>query len=69
MKQQIQYCTTSDGVRIAFAATGEGTPIVRHHRLVRYDPRGEGMSQREVAEISFEAWLNWLIKAVLLVGA
>ena len=29
MKQQIQYCTTSDGVRIAFAATGEGTPIVR----------------------------------------
>lgn len=84
MKQQIQYCTTTDNVRIAFAATGEGTPIVRtshwmthlqhdptepvwrhvvlglarHHRLVRYDPRGEGMSQREVKEISFEGWMR-----------
>jgi pimeloyl-ACP methyl ester carboxylesterase len=84
MKQQIQYCTTADGVRIAFAMTGEGTPIIRtahwlthlqhdftspvwkhvmlglaqNHRLVRYDPRGEGMSQREVAEISFEGWMR-----------
>jgi pimeloyl-ACP methyl ester carboxylesterase len=84
MKQQVQYCTTSDGVRIAYAATGEGMPVIRtslwlthlqhdftepvwrhvvlglarHHLLVRYDPRGEGMSQREVAEISFEAWLK-----------
>lgn len=84
MRQQIQYCTTSDGVRIAFAATGTGTPIVRtsmwmthlqhdftepvwrhvmlglvrNHRLVRYDPRGEGMSQREVADISFEGWMR-----------
>ena len=84
MKQQIQYCTTSDGVRIAYAATGAGLPIVRtslwlthlqhdftepvwrhvmlglaqHHLFVRYDPRGEGMSQRAVAEISFEAWMK-----------
>lgn len=84
MKQQIVYCTTADGVRIAFAENGGGTPVVRtsmwmthlqhdfsepvwrhvmlgllrHHRLIRYDPRGEGMSQREVAEISFEGWLK-----------
>ena len=84
MKQQVRYCTTADGVRIAYAATGEGTPIVRtsmwmthlqhdftepvwrhvmlglarNHRLVRYDPRGEGMSQREVADISFEGWIR-----------
>jgi pimeloyl-ACP methyl ester carboxylesterase len=84
MKQQIRYCTTSDGVRIAYAATGEGTPIIRtahwlthlqhdftsqvwkhvmiglarNHRLVRYDPRGEGMSQRSCADISFEGWMR-----------
>ena len=83
MKQQIQYCTTSDGVRIAYAVTGEGTPIIRtshwlthlhhdfsspvwkhvmiglarHHRLVRYDPRGEGMSQRTCQDVSFEGWM------------
>lgn len=90
MRQTIRYCTTADGVRIAYAATdpAAGTasaiPIVRtahwmthlehdlkepvwrhvllglarHHRLVRYDPRGEGMSQREVSEISAEGWLR-----------
>jgi len=29
MNQQIQYCTTPDGVRMAYALTGEGTPVVR----------------------------------------
>ncbi|UCD58030.1 MAG: alpha/beta hydrolase, partial [Candidatus Hydrogenedentota bacterium] len=29
MEQQIRYCTTSDGVRIAYAITGEGPPVVR----------------------------------------
>ena len=28
------------------------------HAFVRYDARGEGMSQRDVAEISFDLWLN-----------
>lgn len=94
MKQQIQYCTTSDGVRIAYAATGDGTPIVRtslwlthlqhdftepvwrhvmlglarNHRFVRYDPRGEGMSQREVADISFEGWIRDLEAVVDALG-
>lgn len=27
--QQIRFCTTSDGVRIAYAVTGKGPPIVR----------------------------------------
>jgi pimeloyl-ACP methyl ester carboxylesterase len=84
MKQRIRYCTTSDGVRIAFAATGEGSPVIRtshwlthlhhdftspvwkhvmiglsaQHHLVRYDPRGEGMSQRDCADISFEGWMR-----------
>lgn len=84
MKQQVQYCTTADGVRIAYAVTGRGSPVIRtshwlthlhhdftspvwkhvmlglcaHHRLVRYDPRGEGLSQRECADISLAAWLK-----------
>ena len=27
--QEIRYCRTTDGARIAYAATGQGTPIVR----------------------------------------
>ncbi len=29
MEQQIRFCTTSDGVRIAYATAGQGTPVVR----------------------------------------
>jgi len=29
MDQQIRFCKTSDGVRIAYAATGAGPPLVR----------------------------------------
>ncbi len=29
MEQQIRFCTTSDGVRIAYAVVGEGPPIIR----------------------------------------
>lgn len=29
MHQEIQYCTTSDGVRLAYSVIGKGTPIVR----------------------------------------
>ena len=28
MEQQIRFCTTSDGVRIAYATSGEGPPLV-----------------------------------------
>ncbi|MCI0889463.1 MAG: transcriptional regulator, partial [Chloroflexi bacterium] len=28
MEQQVQYCTTSDGVRIAYASVGEGRPLI-----------------------------------------
>ena len=29
MHQEIQYCTTSDDVRLAYSVIGKGTPIVR----------------------------------------
>ena len=82
MKQRIAYCTTSDGIRLAYSSLGRGSPIIRtshwmthvqhdlkspiwrhtllylaqHHELVSYDARGEGMSQRDVGTLSFEAW-------------
>lgn len=84
MGQEIQYVTSSDGVRIAYAVGGKGTPVVRashwlthlefelnnpvwdhlilglshRHRLIRYDGRGTGLSQRENVEISFERWVS-----------
>src|SRR3990172_10653628 len=29
MEQQIRFCTTTDGVRIAYATVGQGPPLVR----------------------------------------
>jgi pimeloyl-ACP methyl ester carboxylesterase len=29
MSQQIRFCTTSDGVRIGYATTGKGPPLVK----------------------------------------
>jgi pimeloyl-ACP methyl ester carboxylesterase len=84
MEQTIRFCTTDDGVRIAYATTGKGTPIVRpghwlnhleyevkspvsghliaglseQHRLVRYDARGTGLSDRDIDVVSDELWLK-----------
>ena len=90
MDQQIQYCTAADGVRLAYAVIGKGTPIVRashwmthlehelvspvrrafilslahRHTLVRYDARGNGLSQRNVTEISLDLWVGDLERVV-----
>jgi DNA-binding winged helix-turn-helix (wHTH) protein/pimeloyl-ACP methyl ester carboxylesterase len=93
-RQEIRYCTTSDGVRLAYATTGNGPPLVkasnwlthldfewgspiwrhwytalsRHHRLVRYDERGNGMSQRDVPDVSFDTWVRDLETVVDAAG-
>ena len=93
-RQEIRYCTTSDGVRLAYATTGNGPPLVkasnwlthldfewgspiwrhwyaelsRHHRLVRYDERGNGMSQRDVFDVSFDTWVRDLETVVDAAG-
>src|SRR3989337_1010902 len=56
MEQQIRFCTTSDGVRIAYATVGEGPPLVRvlgwftHLEFEGENPRWrrlyEGMASR-----------------------
>lgn len=79
-RQEIRFCTSFDGVRLAYAISGEGPPLVRaphwfthlehdwtnpairpwvedlsqRYRLLRFDQRGTGMSDREV-DISAEA--------------
>jgi pimeloyl-ACP methyl ester carboxylesterase/DNA-binding CsgD family transcriptional regulator len=80
-RQPIRFTTSFDGVRIAFAITGKGPPLVRaptllthveydwqstmsrhwvselssRHTYLRLDPRTVGASQRDVADLSFEA--------------
>ena len=93
-RQEIRYCTSSDGVRLAYATLGSGPPLVKasnwlthldlewgspiwrhwwsalalHHRVVRYDERGNGMSQRDVADVSFDTWVQDLETVVDAAG-
>ncbi len=80
VRQEIRFCTTEDGTRLAYAKVGKGTAVVkvgnwlsnlehdwdspvwrpwlegwsRFHMLYRYDPRGCGLSDRDVQGLSFE---------------
>jgi pimeloyl-ACP methyl ester carboxylesterase/DNA-binding CsgD family transcriptional regulator len=84
MEQRIRLCLTPDGVRLAYAVSGHGPPLVkaanwlshldhdwrspvwRHwmrelsigHTLIRYDERGCGLSDWDVPDFSFEAWVR-----------
>jgi class 3 adenylate cyclase len=78
MEPQIRYCTTEDGVSIAWAEMGQGPPLLlcgttpfshvqetsaiyfedffgpmaRSCRLIWFDARGTGMSERDVTDVS-----------------
>src|SRR6266511_4631487 len=93
-EQQIRFCTSSDGVSLAYATVGSGPPLVktanwlnhleydwkspnwRHllhglasdHTLIRYDARGNGLSDWEVEELSLDAWVSDLETVVDAVG-
>jgi len=84
LHQEIHFCTAADGVRIAYAAVGQGPPLVKaanwlNHleydwespiwshllhelaattRLIRYDQRGNGLSDWDVDDISFDAFVR-----------
>lgn len=92
--QDIRYCASRDGTRIAYAISGKGMPILkaanwmshlqfewespiwRHWnqglseagRLYRYDERGNGMSDWDVAEVGFDAMLADLEAVVAATG-
>jgi DNA-binding winged helix-turn-helix (wHTH) protein/pimeloyl-ACP methyl ester carboxylesterase len=94
LRQEIRFCTASDGARIAYSAVGNGPPLVkaanwlnhleyewespvwkhwideisRRHLFVRYDERGCGLSDWQVQDQSFEAWVRDLETVVDALG-
>lgn len=85
MEPRVEYAEASDGVRIAWTATGAGPtlvalpgvpfgdfaaewriPVLRRAylgladrvRLVQFDTRGSGRSQRDVPDLSFDAMVS-----------
>lgn len=82
-EQEIHFCTSQDGVRLAYSRIGSGPPLVktgnwmthlefdlespiwrhlyrelsREHTLIRYDARCNGLSDRDVAQVSFDAFV------------
>ncbi len=94
LRQEIRFCTASDGIRIAYSTVGSGPPLVkaanwmnhleyewespvwkhwvdeisRRHLFVRYDERGCGLSDWQVQDLSFEAWVRDLETVVDALG-
>ena len=84
LRQEVHFCTATDGVRIAYAEVGHGPPLLKtanwlnhleydwespiwshllhalaaNNRLIRYDARGNGLSDWDVADISFDAFVR-----------
>jgi class 3 adenylate cyclase/pimeloyl-ACP methyl ester carboxylesterase len=82
--QDVRFCTSSDGVGIAYSVIGKGPPLVksanwlnhlefdlespiwrhllrefaRDHELIRYDARGNGLSDWDAEEISFDSFVR-----------
>jgi class 3 adenylate cyclase/pimeloyl-ACP methyl ester carboxylesterase len=82
--QTVKYCRAPDGIRLAYAISGSGPPLVksgnwlnhleydwespiwrhvfrglsRSHTLIRYDARGNGMSDWDVGTLSLDAWVT-----------
>ncbi len=95
MESEARFCTTDDGIRIAYCVEGDGPDLVccpdvigsfaldhliedqmgywrelwRGRRVVRYDMRGTGLSQRDVADVSHGALVRDLDAVVRASGA
>jgi pimeloyl-ACP methyl ester carboxylesterase/DNA-binding CsgD family transcriptional regulator len=94
LQHRIRFCTTADGVNLAYAVGGHGTPVVKtpnwlnhleldvdspvwrawlqrmaqNHKLVRYDGRGCGLSDRDVKGFTLESHQRDLDAVVDAVG-
>ncbi len=94
LRQDIKFCFSARGVRIAYALVGKGTPLVKagnwlnhleydwespiwshllkwiagSHQLIRYDARGNGLSDWDVDDISFDAFVRDLETVVDAAG-
>lgn len=82
--EQVRFCRSADGVRLAWSSVGTGSPVVKapnwisnleldwrnpgaahllasiaaRHRLVRFDARGNGLSDWDVGNIDFERFVD-----------
>jgi pimeloyl-ACP methyl ester carboxylesterase/DNA-binding winged helix-turn-helix (wHTH) protein len=94
LRQEVRFCITTDGVRIAYSEVGQGPPLVKaanwlnhleydwqspvwspflttlasKRRLIRYDARGNGLSDWEVDDLSLEALVGDLESVVETTG-
>lgn len=94
LRQDIKFCRSPGGLRLAWSSVGEGPPLVKtanwlNHleynwenpisrcslerlaagrRLIRYDERGCGLSDWDVEDISFDAFLRDLETVVDAAG-
>ena len=94
LRQEVRFCTAADGVRIAYAEVGHGSPLIKtanwlnhleydwqspvwspllhalaaDHRLIRYDARGNGLSDWEGANFSLDALVQDLESVVRATG-
>jgi pimeloyl-ACP methyl ester carboxylesterase/DNA-binding winged helix-turn-helix (wHTH) protein len=94
LRQEVRFCTASDGTQIAYASVGRGLPLVKtanwlnhleydwvspvwsplfqalagEHQLVRYDARGNGLSDWDVPNLSFDAFVRDLETVADAVG-
>lgn len=94
LEPEVQFFTTSDGVRIAYSVGGQGpvlvrtidwlshlnfewknpylrhwlSEIMRHHTLVRYDQRGSGLSDWDVADFTYERMIMDFEELIEVVG-
>jgi pimeloyl-ACP methyl ester carboxylesterase/DNA-binding CsgD family transcriptional regulator len=83
-RQQVRFCRSFDGAKIAYAISGSGPQVVMmpnwlthleyqwrsvawqpwlealssRYTLIRYDPRGCGLSDRNVDDLSFDSWVR-----------
>jgi pimeloyl-ACP methyl ester carboxylesterase/DNA-binding CsgD family transcriptional regulator len=82
--QNVRFCASFDGTKIAYAVSGSGPPVVllpswlthleyqwrsvawrpwlealsARYTLIRYDPRGCGLSDRNIENLTFETWVR-----------
>ena len=92
--QEIRYCRSADGTRIAYAVAGSGPPLVKTSHwlthlefdwyspvwihinsalmegrtLIRYDPRGNGLSEWNVSDFSLERQVEDLEAVIDAIG-
>jgi class 3 adenylate cyclase len=95
MEREVRYCTTEDGVRIAYCVEGDGPPLVvvpqalesfsltatlegherllkevsAGRRLIRFDRRGCGLSQRAVTDVTPAAFALDIDSVIAAVGS